>query len=60
MSGAIDRKMRNFPGVSGGGGQEKIPGTYDGVGGWPKCLFCDFPDFFGDFATTFCIISTLF
>ena len=25
-----------------GGGQEKIPGTYDGVGGWSNCLFWDF------------------
>ena len=32
----------NFPRCSrGGGGQEKIPGTYGGLGGCPEYTFCD-------------------
>ena len=44
-----------------GGDQEKIPGTYGGVGGWSTCQFWDFFRLIlGIFSTTFCAISTLF
>ena len=40
-NGAFFQKLRHFiGGVQ--GGHEKIPGTYGGVGGCPKCLFWDF------------------